>query len=68
MNARQRTLRLLRATNLSEFHRITSALKIVHYEHVDPYRLYTDDSMVQRKNSFRNECYQVRYSDELDIY
>ncbi|VDP56318.1 unnamed protein product [Schistosoma mattheei] len=45
MNARQRTLRLLRATNLSEFHRITSALKIVHYEHVDPYRLYTDDPM-----------------------
>ncbi|RTG82821.1 uncharacterized protein DC041_0003404 [Schistosoma bovis] len=45
MNARQRTLRLLRATNLSEFHRITSALKIVHYEHVDPYRSYTDDPM-----------------------
>ncbi|CAH8576171.1 unnamed protein product [Schistosoma mattheei] len=60
MNARQRTLRLLRATNLSEFHRITSALKIVHYEHVDPYRLYTDDPMVQRKNSFRTECYQER--------
>ncbi|VDO54850.1 unnamed protein product [Schistosoma margrebowiei] len=60
MNARQRTLRLLRATNLSEFHRITSALKFVHYEHVDPYRLCTDDPMVQRKNSFRNECYQER--------
>ncbi|CAH8619798.1 unnamed protein product [Schistosoma rodhaini] len=60
IRARQRSLRLLRATNLSEFNRITSALKIVRYEHVDPYRLCTDDPIVQRKISFRNECYQRR--------
>ncbi|CAH8538133.1 unnamed protein product [Schistosoma turkestanicum] len=60
LNARKRDLRLLRATNLPEFHRITSALKITGYEHVDPYRLPTNDPVVQRKISFRHECYQKR--------
>ncbi|CAI2731865.1 unnamed protein product [Schistosoma spindalis] len=60
IKARQRSLRLLRATNLSEFNRITTALKIIRYEHIDPYRLPIDDPIVQRKNAFRNECYQGR--------
>ncbi|KAH8874681.1 hypothetical protein KSF78_0008474 [Schistosoma japonicum] len=60
MKARWRTLRLLRATNLSEFNRITAALKITGYQHVDPYKLGTNDPVVQRKLSVRKECYQRR--------
>ncbi|KAK4468875.1 hypothetical protein MN116_008038 [Schistosoma mekongi] len=60
MKARWRTLRLLRATNLSEFNRITAALKITGYQHIDPYKLGTNDPVVQRKLSVRKECYQRR--------
>ncbi|CAH8864051.1 unnamed protein product [Trichobilharzia szidati] len=60
MTARWRALRLLRATNTSEFNRITSALKITRYQHIDPYRVCTNDPTAERKRSMRNEFYQRR--------
>lgn len=57
---RQRQLRLLRATNMAEFKRLTEALQITGYEHPDPYKLPDTDPVVKRKLATRSECYQMR--------
>ncbi|CAH8611011.1 unnamed protein product [Heterobilharzia americana] len=60
IKTRWRTLRLLRATNASEFDRITSALNITGYQHVDPFQIPTEDPIVECKISVRAKYYQRR--------
>ncbi|KAF8570508.1 hypothetical protein P879_00800 [Paragonimus westermani] len=60
VNARFRTLRLLRATNLPEFNRLTKALAITGFRHPDPFELPETNPIVERKRAVRAECFQLR--------
>ncbi|KAA3676028.1 uncharacterized protein DEA37_0012013 [Paragonimus westermani] len=60
INARFRTLRLLRATNLPEFNRLTKALEITGFRHPDPFDLPETNPIAERKRAVRADCFQLR--------
>ncbi|KAF5402950.1 hypothetical protein PHET_03515 [Paragonimus heterotremus] len=60
INDRVRMLRLLRATNLSEFNRLTKALEITGFRHPDPFDLPETNPIVERKKAVRADCFQLR--------